>query len=215
LEFDNIDLLCREGEGIAMSRWVFARDDGSMSIDRWSTFARLSPGEGSVMVPRGCWSYAPRHQRRTRDFNYRRPLAVYRNRTLFGSLQETPTLYRRDFDLENGEEFSTRSMTGWTSRRISREGGSPWRSTRLAKKATWKVDPFGHRGPSHEIGAMALSRGRLFVVGSDGDLRVLNPTDGQQLAGQSLPPPVWDGLAIAKQRLFYCTLDGQVLCLGE
>ena len=32
LEFDNFDLLHREGDGVAMSRWVFDRKSGDMSL---------------------------------------------------------------------------------------------------------------------------------------------------------------------------------------
>jgi outer membrane protein assembly factor BamB len=215
LEFDNFDLLHREGDGVAMSRWLFNRETGQMSVERWATFAKLNTGSGEALVPRGCWSYAPRHQRRTEEYTFHRPLAVFRDNVLFGSLQGTSTVYRREFNLEGGEKFSTRSMTGWASRRLSREGKSRWRSERLAEKATWRVDVFGKNPDVPAIDAMLLAGDRLFVAGSNGDLRVLSSADGKPIAKQSLPAPLWDGMAVAQGRLYYCTRDGQLLCLGE
>jgi len=216
LDFDNFDLLHREGDGVAMSRWVFNRKTGKMSVDRWATFAKLNTGSGAAMVPRGCWSYAPRHQSRTEEFTFHRPLVVFRDNVLFGSLQGTSTLYRREFNLEGGEKFNARSMDGWTSRRWSREGKpkKPWRSYLLAEKATWRVDVFGKNADAPAIDAMLLAKDRLFVAGSNGDLRLLSSADGKPIAKQSLPSPLWDGMAVAQGRLYYCTRDGQVLCLG-
>jgi len=215
LDFDNFDLLCRQGDGVAMSRWVFNRETGKMSLDRWAAFAKLNTGSGAAMVPRGCWSYAPRHQRRTEEFTYHRPLVVFRGNVLFGFLHGTSTLFRRDFHFDDGEKFSTRSMDGWGSRRWSREGKKPWRSHRLAQKATWRIDVFGEKAEVPAIDAMLLAGDRLFVAGSNGDLRVLSSADGELIAKQSLPSPLWDGMAVAQGRLYYCTRDGQVLCLGE
>ena len=65
------------------------------------------------------------------------------------------------------------------------------------------------------IDAMLLAKDRLFVAGSKGDLRVLSSADGKPIARQSLPAPLWDGMAVAQGRLYYCTRDGQLLCLGE
>ena len=167
------------------------------------------------MVPHGCWSYAPRHQRRTKEYTFHRPLVVFRDNVLFGFLHGTSTLYRREFNLEGGEKFNTKSMDGWTSRRWSRQGKKPWRSYRLAEKATWRVDVFGEKADVPAIDAMLLAGDRLFVAGSNGDLRVLSSSDGKLIAKQSLPTPLWDGMAVAQGRLYYCTRGGQLLCLGE
>ena len=69
LEFDNYDLLHREGDGVAMSRWVFQSKTGKMSIEPWAAFAQLKNGEKSAVVPRGSWSYAPRHQKRLKTYH--------------------------------------------------------------------------------------------------------------------------------------------------
>ena len=37
LEFDPIDILHREGDGIAMSRWIFSRDGEIVTDDKWNS----------------------------------------------------------------------------------------------------------------------------------------------------------------------------------
>jgi outer membrane protein assembly factor BamB len=215
LEFDNFDLLHREGDGVGMSRWIFDRETGEMSLDQWAAFAKLNTGGGASMAPRGCWSYAPRHQKRIPSYSPLRPLAVFRDNVLFGCLQGASVVYRRDFNLEGGEEFDTKWMTGWAASGLSREGKMPWRSHRLAEKASWRVDVFEKGAETPSIDALVLAGDRLLVAGSDGDLRVLSSADGKQIARRALPAPCWDGMAVAGRRLYYSTCKGQLLCLGE
>jgi outer membrane protein assembly factor BamB len=215
LEFDNFDLLHREGEGVGMSRWVFDRVSGEMSLDRWAAFARLDTGGGAVMAPRGCWTYAPRHQSRIKSYEPLRPLTVYRDKVLFGSLQGSSTVYRRDFDLEGGEEFETKWMTGWHAGSLSRQGEMPWRSHRLAEKAAWKADPLGSGKDAPPIHAMTLAGNRLLLAGGNGDLCAVSVDDGSVLSEEKLPEPLWDGMAVAQGRLFYSTQGGKLMCLGN
>ena len=215
LEFDNFDLLHRQGDGVGMSRWVFERKTGQMSLERWAAFAKLNTGGGAAMVPQGSWSYAPRQQRRIPSHAHRRPLVVFRDNVLFGGLQGASTVYRRDFALDEGEKFETKWMTGWAASGLSREGKMPWRSHRLAEKAAWQTDVFGEKTNDPSISAVALAGDRLFVAGSNGDVRVVATSDGQQIAKQTLPAPLWDGMAIAHGRLYYATQDGRLLCLGK
>ncbi len=215
LEFDNFDLLHREGDQVGMSRWVFDRETGDMSLDRWAAYAKLNTGGGDAMVPRGCWSYAPRHQRRIPSFTHRRPLTVFRDNVLYGGLQGEATVYRRDFNLGGGETFDTRWITGWAASGLSRDGKMPWRSHRLAEKAAWRVAVFEKANGAPSIDAMLLAGERLLLAGSTGDLRVLSTVDGKQLAQASLPVPLWDGMAVAHGRLYYSTRDGRLLCLGK
>jgi len=215
LEFDNFDLLHRQGDGVAMSRWVFDRQTGQMSLDRWAAFAKLNTGGGAAMVPQGCWSYAPRHQRRIPSYTPRRPLVVFRDNVLFGCLQGSPTVYRRDFNLEGGEQFDTKWITGWDASALNREGKMPWRSHRLAEKASWQARVFEKETGDPSIDAMVLAGGRLLIAGSDGDLQVLSAADGRQIGRQALPAPLWDGMAVARGRLYYSTRQGRLLCLGE
>ena len=215
LEFDNFDLLHRQGDGVGMSRWVFERKTGQMSLERWAAFAKLDTGGGAAMVPQGCWSYAPRHQKRIPSHAHRRPLVVFRDNVLFGGLQGASTIYRRDFTLDDGEEFETKWMTGWAAGGLSRKGEMPWRSHRLAEKAAWQADVFGEKTNDPSIDAVVLAGDRLFVAGANGDLRVVATADGRQIAQQTLPAPAWDGMAIARGRLYYATQDGRLLCLGR
>ncbi len=215
LEFDNFDLLYREGDNVSMSRWSFNRRSGEMSIDRWAVFAKLDTGGGAVMAPRGCWTYAPRHQARIKSYQPLRPLTVYRDKVLFGSLQGSSTVFRRDFNLEGGEQFDTKWMTGWAASSLSQKGEMPWPNHRLAEKTTWKVDPLGTGKDAPPIHAMAFAGDKLLLAGGNGELRVVAAGDGSLLHEAKLPEPLWDGMAVARGRVFYSTRDGQVVCLGE
>jgi outer membrane protein assembly factor BamB len=142
-------------------------------------------------------------------------LVVFRDNVLFGCLQGSSKIYRREFNLEGGEEFDTKWITGWHASGLSREGKMPWRSHRLAEKASWQVDVFDQETGGPSIDAMVLAADKLLVAGSDGELRVLSSADGKQLARHTLPAPLWDGMAVARGRLYYASRDGQLLCLGE
>lgn len=61
---------------------------------------------------------------------------------------------------------------------------------------------------------MALAAGRLYLAGSEGNLQVRAIADGRLLVERALAEPIWDGLAIARGRLYVATRQGQVLCLG-
>ncbi len=213
LEFDNYDLLFRQDDEVAMSRWKFDARSGAKSADLWSAFARINMGHGSAMVPQGCWSYAPRNQSRTKTYSPRRPLVVFRDRTLIGCREDKRAVYRRDFDLEGGEKFETKWITGWAGSTASQKGGVAWRSQRLAEKAAWRVDVFDAKTNVQDIHAMALAGERIYVVGSKGDLRVLSTSDGSEVSQMKVPQPAWDGLAVAGGKLFLTTNDQRVLCL--
>jgi len=214
LEFDNFDLLHREGDQVAMSRWIFDRSGQQMSVDKWNAYAKLNTGQGAAVVPRGCWSYAPRHQRRIPSFTPRRPLVVFRDNVLVGCLQGGKTVYRREFTEEEVKQFSTRWMTGWAAGQASRQGEMPWRSYRLAEKAKWKVDVLDATS-SDQIEALTMAGNRLYLAGSSGGLRVHSAADGRVLDQCELTTPIWDGLAVAGGRLYVSTTDGRVLCLGK
>ena len=61
---------------------------------------------------------------------------------------------------------------------------------------------------------MALAADRLYPAGSEGDLQVRALVDGRLLVQRALAEPIWDGLAIARGRLYVATRQGQVVCLG-
>jgi hypothetical protein len=63
---------------------------------------------------------------------------------------------------------------------------------------------------------MALDgNGRLFVVHKDGRLKIVSVLDGSVLAERQVPPPVWDGLAIASRRVYLTCQSGELVCVGE
>ncbi|NCO39326.1 MAG: hypothetical protein COZ06_08745 [Armatimonadetes bacterium CG_4_10_14_3_um_filter_66_18] len=227
LEFDPFDILHQEGEGLTLSRWIFSRDGKQVSVDKWDGFARIDTGHGAVYVPRGWWTYSPRHQHRFPGEASRRPLCVFRDGTVLTSLDGTTEVFRRDFKLEQGETFSNKWITGWEAATVARDGGTPYRTYRLAEKAAWKADPFTPPAEKttpkpknaqlyNDLQALALSGdGRLFVVHKDGRLKALATEDGRVLAEIQVPQPAWDGLAVADKRLFLTTQTGELVCLGE
>jgi outer membrane protein assembly factor BamB len=217
LEFDNFDLLHREGGAVAMSRWLFDRATGKMTCRAKEGFARLGTGEASVMFPPGCWSYAPLNEtERWPERPYLRPLAVFQGNALYGCSQDRHTLFRRDFQLELDQEFDTEWFHGWSTYKRSGLGGDLWRSQRMAREATWSAMPFGSTaGKKSPIAATLLAADRLYAITSLGAMAVLDAKDGSVLARQQVAPPAWDGLAAAEGRLFLSTQDGRVVCLGD
>ncbi len=227
LEFDPIDILHQEGDGIALSRWILSLDGKKVTVDKWNAFAKLNTGNGSVWVPRGCWTYGPRHQARFRGEAPRRPLCTFRDRTVLSSFNGSTGLFRRDFDIENGESFNSKWITGWEAAQKGSKGENPFRTYRLAEKTEWTADPFTPasepkktRAPGtplrNEVYGMVLAgNGRLFVVHKDGRLKIVSVADGSVLAERQVPAPVWDGLAIAGRRVYLASRLGDLVCIGE
>lgn len=227
LEFDPFDILHQEGDNITMSRWLISRDGKKMDVDKWNGFAKINTGKGSAFVHRGSWTYGARHVHRFPGEARRRPLAVVRDNTVYSSLNGTTEIFRRDFDLEKGEEFSAKWITGWAASGAARKGENPYRTYRLAEKASWKADHFTseeERAKEKKFGtqlynnlfAMALSGdGNLYVAHEDGRLKTISTKDGSVIAERQVPPPAWDGLAIANGRIFLSAQTGELLCLGE
>jgi outer membrane protein assembly factor BamB len=228
LEFDPFDILHAEGDGLAMSRWVLSPDGKDVDVDKWNAFAKLNTGAGEVWIPRGSWTYGARHQHRFRGEAPRRPLAVFRDDNVYGSLNGNTNVFRRKFDLDEDEEFNSSWITGWEAVKTANDGGKPYRSYRLAKNAEWVKDPFAKADDPvpdepeygtqlhNEIHAMALaSDGKLYVVHRDGRLKVISTETGYVIREAQVPPPAWDGLAIAEKRLYLSTQTGQLVCLGQ
>ena len=98
---------------------------------------------------------------------------------------------------------------------------------------TRQQPPQWHQWVPVRIRAMVLADKHLFVAGPPDSvdpndpmasfegrqgaiLRVLSAADGKVLAEQKLKaPPVFDGLIAAAGRLFVCTTEGDVVCLGK
>lgn len=227
LEFDPVDILHQEGEGIAMSRWVFASDGSSVEVDKWKAFAQLDTGGGAVWVPRGSWCYAARHQARFRGDAARRPLVVFRDGEVYGQLEGCTELFRRDFDAESLAKFDGKWITGWAVSQLGSKGEKPFRTYRLAEHARWKVDPFTAAADQtkpfvpgtqlfNDVYALALAKNhRLYAIHRDGRLKVIDTQDGAVLSESQVPAPLWDGLAIARGELYLTTSTGTVCCLGS
>ena len=56
---------------------------------------------------------------------------------------------------------------------------------------------------------------KLYVVHRDGRMKVLSTETGYVIEETTVPPPAWDGLAIAEGKLYVTTQDGSLICLGE
>lgn len=232
LEFDPVDLLHKEGDRIAMSRWLISLDGKKVDVDTWNGFAKLNTGKGAVFAPRGTWTYGFRQIHRFSNEAHRRPLCVYRDNTIVGSLNSTTALYRRDFEVE-GDKFNSRWITGWEASGTARKGGRPYRSDRIAEKAAWKVNPWieskkpedllqatttaeGEKQLQNKLFGMVMdSADHLYVVHQDGTLKVINTKDGSTLSESKVAAPMWDGLALADGKLFLSTKDGKLVCLGD
>ncbi len=226
LEFDPFDLLHAEDGGIAMSRWIISRDGKKVDVDKWNAFAKLNTGAGEVWIPRGSWTYGARHQHRFPGEAPRRPLIAFRDDNIYSSLNGSTDVFRRDFDLDKGEKFNSKWITGWQAAGEARKNGKPYRTYRIAEGAKWSKDPFADpdkkkkelkRGAQrhNRIYAMALAKDKLYVVHQDGRMKVLSTTDGYVISETQVPPPSWDGLAIAEGRLYLTTQDGKVVSLGK
>jgi outer membrane protein assembly factor BamB len=214
LEFDNFDLLQQEGDGVAMSRWLFDRGSGQMTCKAREAFLVAKTGGSGVIVPRGCWSYAPRHQPRHGKETPSRGLAAFRDTMLLGCLDDGRTVYRRDFNLSGGERLDFTWFTGWAAGEHASKGtGDFWLSHRLARKATWSVSLYDATERKQRAVAMLLAGDVLFAAGVEGGLVALSPKDGKVLARTPLPAPVWDGMAAAEGRLFVSTQAGEAMCL--
>lgn len=215
LEFDNFNLLQQEDDSVSMSRWLFNRENGQMNCKLKDAFLLAKTGGSGVMVPRACWSYAPRHMPRHKRETPLRGLAVFRDNTLLGSLDDGRAVYRRDFHLDRAEKFDPTWMTGWAAGENANKGiGEFWPSHRLLQKATWSVPVFPENEPKQKIAAMVLANERLFTAGIEGGLTIMSISDGEVITRMPLDKPVWDGMAAAAGKLFVSTQSGDVICLG-
>jgi hypothetical protein len=210
LEFDNYDLLFKEGPKITMSRWRFDPVTGEMDIVRYSGFYRT--GGTGVMAPRGCWSYGPRMGRGAPGRKLKRPPTGFSGNMLISCTDDRLGLFRRDFRLEEGEQFDQQ----WYSERLrkrARDAGKEFtRAQRLAVGAKWKVA----RLTGKPIAAMVLAGDKCLLADETGQLRILSVADARPVTGAKLPAgPVWDGMAVAYNRLYVSTSDGALTCLGE
>jgi formylglycine-generating enzyme required for sulfatase activity/outer membrane protein assembly factor BamB len=214
IDFENYDLLHREGDAVAMSRWMFDRQTGKMSCQAKSGFARLGSAAAAVLYPRGAWSYAPPHEAETwGERPFLRPLAVFQGNTLYACSQDRRTVFRRDFQLDSGEKFNT-DWYGGSGRDVwNAKYGLLWRSQRLARGAAWSAAPFPLTEQKQTISALVLAGDVLCAASSLGSLCLLDGKSGAVIQRLPAPPAAWDGLAAAHGRLFLSTQDGRLVCL--
>ena len=89
----------------------------------------------------------------------------------------------------------------------------PWRSTRLAEDAKWKISVFDPE-QKQTIDALVYAGDKIYLAGSQGDLQIRSAVDGKLIKSAKLPPVMWDGIAIANHKLYYSTQDGRLICIG-
>jgi formylglycine-generating enzyme required for sulfatase activity len=214
IDFENYDLLHREGGAVAMSRWLFDRATGKISCLPTSGFAQLGSGDGTVLYPRGSWSYAPPYEPETwGDRPFLRPLAVFRGGTLYACSQDRRTVFRRDFHLETGEQFDTEWYGGSGKDVWHAKYGLLWRSQKLSRGAAWSTAPFPLTEKKQAISALILAGDVLCAASFAGNLCLLDTRSGSVLEQLQLPAAAWDGLAAAGGRVFLSTQDGRLVCL--
>jgi outer membrane protein assembly factor BamB len=211
LEFDNFDLLVREGQNVSMSRWQFDRVTGAMSVVRKSGFGHFATGPGGgVMAPRGLWSYGPRMTYGHKLRATKRPLVVFRDNSLMGCTDDRRRVYRRDFALDGGETFDDEWYSVRHRNNGTTSGGEYTRTERLMRGAAWVTDDVS----AAPISAMLLTRDTCIVADEDGTLLALAVSDGKPRGRHKLPAqPIWDGLAAAYERLYVATADGSLICV--
>jgi outer membrane protein assembly factor BamB len=201
LEQDAFDLAVRDGNKVALSRWVFDPASGAHEYLWQNAYYRV--GADGAYLQRGTWSYGyPMNRPRMR-----RPLLVARGSSVFGANRVRESgelkLFRRDF--KPGEPFSVvwEEQPNDTASRM----GTYFPANRIAEKVTWAAPYPGW------IEAMALA-GDLLLLFADRQLRVHSAADGKLIRAVDFDRPVWDGFAAAHGRLYVSTMGGRVLCLG-
>ncbi len=217
LEFDSFDLMHCEGDKVVMSRWAFERKTGKMSEHNLDAFVRLDIDGSALIAPRGCWTYAPRHQpRHGGETLPHRALAVYGTGSLLSCLPDQRTLYRRDFQADTVEKFDTTWITGWDAAgHYNKKEGEVFRSDRLAQDTTWEATAYEESQPNQTIAGMVQAADKLFIAGVEGGVITLSTKGGKPIAQVETPKPIWDSLATAGGRLYMATADGGVICFGE
>ncbi len=218
LEFDDFDLLVREGDAIMMSRWRINPETHAIDVLPKSGFGFFSTGEKSVMSRRGLWTYGPSSRiGGSAQGQKKRALAAFRENRLYNSTDDMRSFFRRDFDVEGGEVLDSE----WYSKRniiLAQRAGREVFATRnqvLANNSAWSASPFDESDPGNKIAAMVLAGNKVLIAGMHGGLTVLSAETGEKLEQVALPTPLWDGMAAAYGRVYVSTTDGRLICLGK
>jgi len=212
LEFDNYDLMVREGAKVNMSRWQFDRFTGDLTVVRKSGFGYFATGQKGVMAPRGCWTYGPRQTKGGRERTIKRPLVVFRDNVLIGCTDDRRGLYRRDFSAEAVKQFDDEWYSARDRQAGRTSGGEYTRTERMVRGAKWVTSNVTEK----PVSGMVLADDKCFVVDESGALQTFATADGKLLARHELAaPPIWDGLAAAYGQLYVATSDGNLVCLAK
>ncbi len=204
LEQDYFDLMVRDGEKIAMSRWIFEPSNGDFKFLWHNAYYQMAEG---AFMQRGTWSYGyPMNRPRMH-----RPLLVSDGKAVLGANRcrdpkdaipgSTLKLFRRDF--KPGEPFDViwDEQPNDTASRI----GQYFPANRIAENVAWSAPYPGW------IEAMVLAGDHLFVY-AKGRLNVYDAANGKLISEREFARPVWDGIAAAHGKLFVTTADGRILC---
>jgi outer membrane protein assembly factor BamB len=210
LEFDNYDLMVREGETVAMSRWLFDMKTGDFSVQPQIGFACYGTGSSGVVAARGHWSYGPR-MGRSEDRIKRRPLLAFRDGMLISSTDDRLGLFRREFTPDACEQFDREWYSYRKVSRVPVDGGELTQTERLLHDAQWKMA----EATEAPIDALVLAGEFIYCATEDGKLTVFSAGDGRQVATHEISPVVWDGMAAANDCLYVSTKAGDIVCLGE
>jgi hypothetical protein len=138
---------------------------------------------------------------------------VFRGGTLLGAARDQRSVFRRDFNPGEPEQFDAKWLTGWAAgENLRKKTGDAFPVDRLAKNAKWSATPWPEGKGRQRIAAMVLGGDRLIVAGTDGDLAVLSTDDGRVLGRAEAPAFIWDGMAAASRRLLVSTRTGRIVC---
>lgn len=152
---------------------------------------RIGDGPAELLV-----HHAPRWPR-IASYTPLRSLAVYRDNVLYGCLQGSSTVFRRDFDLEGGEQFGPRSGSPAGGLQPQQAGRDALAQRPTGPEGRVEDGPFRagqglaadpcHGGAARPAAAGGRRRWPVAVISAR----------GEPLAEAALAEPLWDGMAIA------------------
>lgn len=193
MDYEPFDLLVKDGDRVALSRWEFDPATGSASAEPKAEHYRAR--RTGVWVPRGHWSYG-QPQNRERE---RRPLTVFDDHWAYAAGEALAARkLRAGGKAPEAKDLGTDDGNEPKKGGPSDEPGSAWKV---------KVE---------EVKALVLAGRTVFAAGEGGELRALSAAEGKTLHQEALGgAPVWDGMAAAGERLYVSLQSGRVVCLGR
>jgi outer membrane protein assembly factor BamB len=209
-EYEPFDLPVRDGNSVAVSRWLFDLKTGAPTLKKLSCFYEVP--DSAAWMRRRTWSYGPRR------IDHRTPLAVCSGSAVFTTLPSGPRIIRVDFS--KGKPFDPNYLNGAAEAEKDKdkdlgEGPLPSATAKyLAMGPTWKAE--GEKaGKNAKTAAMVCAGKQLFVITDTGTLETWSADTGKLVAEQRLEKAIFDGLAAADGRLYLSTASGKVICLGR